>query len=115
MEKISIKDLRTKSCKRCFQNKMKHGWSDAYYNVPGKQSYEDGFYSGFIDGYDEAVKDIKLRLKVIAVENQEMNERELERMGVKLNTPREEINTNLPFVLDKVEYSYEDVLALFNS
>lgn len=44
MDKINIKGLRTKSCKRCFQNKMKNGWSDAYYNVPGKQSYEDGFY-----------------------------------------------------------------------
>ena len=28
---------------------------------------------------------------------------------------REGINSNLPFVLDKVEYSYEDVLALINS
>lgn len=73
MGKINIKDLRTKSCKRCFQNKMKNGWSDAYYNVPGKQSYEDGFYSGLIDGYDEAVKNIKLRLKIIAVENQEID------------------------------------------
>ena len=52
---------------------MKNGWSDAYCNVPGKQSYEDGFYSGLIDGYDEAVKNIKLRLKVIAVENQEID------------------------------------------
>lgn len=25
------------------------------------------------------------------------------------------INTNLPFVFDKVEYSYEDMLALFSS
>lgn len=32
-----------------------------------------------------------------------------------LKREREEINTNLPFVLNKVEYSYEDVLALFNS
>ena len=29
-----------------------------------------------------------------SLENQEMNERELERMGVKLNAPKEEINTN---------------------
>ena len=30
-------------------------------------------HSGLIDGYDEAVKNIKLRLKIIAVENQEMD------------------------------------------
>lgn len=28
---------------------------------------------------------------------------------------REKINAKLPFMLDKVEYSYEDVLALFSS
>ena len=32
-----------------------------------------------------------------------------------LKREKEAINTNLPFVFDKVEYSYEDVLALFST
>ena len=32
-----------------------------------------------------------------------------------LKREKEAINANLPFVFDKVEYSYEDVLALFST
>jgi hypothetical protein len=69
MDKFNIKNHQTEGCNRHFDIQKQNGWTDAYTDVPGKQAYEDGLYTGFTNGYDEASRDIKKYIKCLVEEN----------------------------------------------
>jgi hypothetical protein len=69
MDKFNIKNHQTEGCNRHFDIQKQNGWTDAYTDVPGKQAYDDGLYTGFTNGYAEASRDIKKYIKCLVEEN----------------------------------------------
>ena len=47
MDKFNINNHQSEGCNRHFDIQKQNGWIDAYTDVPGKQAYEDGLYTGF--------------------------------------------------------------------
>lgn len=69
MDKFNINKHQSEGCNRKFNIQVQNGWTDAYTDVPGKQAYEDGLYTGLMNGYAEAVYDIKKYIKCLVEEN----------------------------------------------
>ena len=69
MDKFNINNHQTEGYNRHFDIQKQNGWTDAYTDVPGKQAYEDGLYTGFTNGYAEASRDIKKYIKCLVEEN----------------------------------------------
>lgn len=69
MDKFNINNHQSEGCNRHFDIQKQNGWVDAYTDVPGKQAYEDGLYTGLMNGYAEAAYDIKKYIKCIIEEN----------------------------------------------
>ena len=69
MDKFNINNHQTEGYNRHFDIQKQNGWVDAYTDVPGKQAYEDGLYTGFTNGYAEASRGIKKYIKCLVEEN----------------------------------------------
>ena len=69
MDKFNVNKHQSEGCNRHFDIQKQNGWGDAYTEVPGKQAYNDGLYTGLMNGYAEAVHDIKKYLKQIVYKN----------------------------------------------
>ena len=69
MKKFNINNNQSEKCHHYFDIQKQNGWSDTYTDVPGKQAYEDGLYTGLMNGYAEAAHDIKKYIKCLVEEN----------------------------------------------
>ena len=69
MNKFNINNHQSEKCHHYFDIQKQNGWTDAYTDVPGKQAYEDGLYTGLMNGYAEAAHDIKKYIKCLVEEN----------------------------------------------
>ena len=77
MHKFNINSHQFEGCFRQFDIQKQNGWADAYTDVPGKQAYEDGLYTGLMNGYAEAVHDIKKYIKCLVEENPKIETKQI--------------------------------------
>ena len=77
MDKFNINNHQSEGCNRYFDIQKQIGWGDAYTDVPGKQAYEDGLYTGLMNGYAEAVYDIKKYIKCLVEENPQIEAKKI--------------------------------------